>query len=833
MDSLDHYLKTELYSLIRKDSRIFDFLQTGGFDGMWYWDLENPENEWMNEQFWETLGYDPKNRKHLASEWQDIIHPDDLKLALHNFEKHLQDPDHPYDQVVRYQHRDGHTVWVRCRGIAIRDTDGKPLRMLGIHMDETKSRQLAEDNRKLKELYELATEAAHIGIWELDLASNSLNFDKRMLEIYHLNESGFAGTYDAWARLVHPDDMIEVQKQFKHSLDSGDDLNVDFRILLPSGQSRFLRAYAQVIHDKLGNPERLVGTNWDITEHRQLEEEIKKMALTDPLTGLPNRNLLEDRMSLAMAHSQRSEETLVVCMLDLDGFKPVNDTLGHDAGDRLLQEVARRLQQVLRPEDTVLRLVGDEFVLLIGGFEKELECESALKRVLQTIAQPYRIKNESVSVTASIGATYYPRDNSVADQLLRHADKAMYKAKDLGKNIYFLFDPTLESRHRANNSTIKRISKALDEKQFELYYQPQVDCSNGRVVGVEALIRWNHPILGLRQPGEFLPLIEQDDIIIRLSNWILDEATAQLETWMQQGLNLNIGINVSARHLLHGNFETKINELVERYPESLIRNVEFELVETAALEDMKTVGEIVNRFQDKGIAFALDDFGTGFSSLAHLKHMSVDTMKIDRSFVRDMLVDPGDLAIIQGVIGLSEAFQNKLIAEGVETIDQIMLLLGLGCNIMQGYSLAKPMPADKCIHWIRNFNMNPVWDAAQSSYPTRKDFDLLLMEVTHRHWLGEVKKAILKNGQETGHLPASYDECRTTRWYQNDGQKIFGNLPELHNLDILHHNTHRLGQELIDMAKAHEDERQVTDKLQQLEIASDKLINAIKRFRAL
>jgi diguanylate cyclase (GGDEF)-like protein len=833
MNHKDHYLKTELFSLIRNDVSIFEFLRQGSFDGMWYWDLERPENEWMDKKFWQTLGYDPNKKQHLASDWQELIFPEDLKLALDNFERHSNDPACPYDQIVRYRHSDGHTVWIRCRGIAIRDKSGKPVRMLGIHTDESEVFRLSASIEKLKQRFELATEAANIGFWEMDLVKNDMIWDDRMFRIYQRNKDSFSNSYADWVNCVHPDDLQIAQQEVKQSIENCSNFKSDFRILWPDGQVRYIRSHAQVLCNKNGKAERIVGANWDISEHKNMEEHIREMALTDSLTGLPNRNLLDDRLLLATARSKRSGEIFAVCMMDLDGFKLVNDTYGHEAGDKLLQEVSRRLQQVLRPEDTVLRLGGDEFVLLVGGIKVELECEVFLKRVLNTIAQPFSIQDSTVNVTASIGATFYPNDKSVGDILLRHADQAMYKAKSAGKNMYYLFDPTLESRHKENLNIINRIKKALKLGQFEIYYQPQVDCAIGKVVGVEALIRWNHPVLGLRMPGEFLPLVENDELVIDIGNWVIETAIAQLDVWLKQGLELNIGINISSKHLLHGAIEEKIDELSRKYSAETLRHIELEVVETTALEDMKVIGELVNSIQSKGVRFALDDFGTGFSSLAHLKYLSVDTLKIDRTFVRDMLVDPGDLAIIQGVLGLSKAFRSTTVAEGVESIEQTMLLLEQGCEIMQGYALSAAMPANLCREWIENFTMNPIWNAAKNKYPSRKDFELLLLEVSHRHWQEEVKTFIRKSrrAEANAEMPTDYAQCRSTAWYQNGGIEKYGNLPEFHELDLLHHNIHRLGKEIAQLVLENVDEKKINLVFDRLELATEKYVSAIRRLR--
>ncbi len=515
------------------------------------------------------------------------------------------------------------------------------------------------------------------------------------------------------------------------------------------------------VRDEAGNTRHYVGLFSDITAQKTHEYELERVAHHDALTGLPNRALLADRMGLAMAHSRRTGETLAVCLLDLDGFKPVNDRLGHKAGDRLLQEIALRLLGCIREEDTAARLGGDEFVLLLGGFREERAYEDILRRLGAAIARPVRIDGESVQVSASIGVTLYPFDPADADQLLRHADQAMYQAKAEGKGVHRLFNPASESRQRANQCLLGTIEAAIAQGQFELHYQPKVDCRAARVVGVEALLRWNHPVLGMRSPAEFLPLIEQEDLVARLGEWVIGTALKQMATWLEAGVVLPVSVNIAARHFMHGDLAGYLAARLADAPPELGRMLCIELVETAALEDVQAVRRLMARFQPAGIGFALDDFGTGYSTLLHLKQLPVDELKIDLAFIRDMLEDPDDLAIVDGIVGLARAFGRRVVAEGVERIEQILMLLELGCDVVQGHAVAPPMPAARLESWLARFQPDPRWSIAGKDYPLRADFELLLLEVGHRHWFER-----LIHGPPRG-LSASdlaYDHCPLAQW---------------------------------------------------------------------
>ncbi|MDP2247774.1 MAG: EAL domain-containing protein, partial [Nitrosomonadales bacterium] len=357
----------------------------------------------------------------------------------------------------------------------------------------------------------------------------------------------------------------------------------------------------------------------------------------DPLTQLPNRTLLADRLQQALAHAQRMNEILAVCYFDLDDFKEVNDKHGHEAGDALLVEFASRMRGCLRESDTIARMGGDEFALLLCGLSSIEECNLALDRLLEAINQPFTLGGMSASVSASIGYTIFPSDNSMPDTLLRHADHAMYQAKLNGGRGYHLFDAEHDRFTRGQRQERERIESGLLAHEFCLHYQPKVDMQRGQVVSMEALIRWNHPELGMRKPNEFLPQVEHSDFIINLGEWVILEALRQMHEWQKINLHIPVSVNIAARHLMQSNFATRLAELLSLYPEVSPRKLELEITETAVIEDISGVTQIMNSCKLLGVSFALDDFGVGYSSLTYLRRLPIDIIKIDQSFVRDML----------------------------------------------------------------------------------------------------------------------------------------------------------------------------------------------------
>jgi diguanylate cyclase (GGDEF)-like protein/PAS domain S-box-containing protein len=447
----------------------------------------------------------------------------------------------------------------------------------------------------------------------------------------------------------------------------------------------------------------------DITDQREQREQLERQAHYDELTRLPNRTRLTQLLDEAMRAADRDGYLLVVCYLDLDRFKPVNDRFGHAAGDRLLAELAGRLRSALRSRkqwaDAAARLGGDEFVLLLRAGTLE-EARLALERVLRVVAQPYVIDpaQEPVHVTTSIGATIYPIDRSDADALLRHADHAMYGAKQTGRNRYTFFDPEHRRRTEERVMAIGRVQEALDQGEFVLFWQPQVDMTRGRVLGFEALLRWEHPQQGLIAPMQFLPLIENTGLGSRVGDWVLARALEYLAQWRRDGLDIKVSVNVSARHLQEPDFAQRLSELLARHAEEdLAPFLELEILETAAHADMEATGALLARCRTLGVRFALDDFGTGYSTLKYLQTLPVDTLKIDRSFVNHMLDDAQDRGIVEGVIGLARTFGYAIVAEGVESPAQARTLVELGCHVGQGTGVAAPMPAEQVGPWTREY----------------------------------------------------------------------------------------------------------------------------------
>lgn len=565
--------------------------------------------------------------------------------------------------------------------------------------------QLAESETRFRTIFDTAGD----GIFIHDAADGRLlDVNRRMCEMYGCTrEEALQATLGAFSANVAPFDAPHASEWLRKAATDGPQSFDWLARRYDSGEAFWVEV--NLCAARIGTAQRIIAMVRDISERKRHQHELEFLAHHDPLTQLPNRVLLADRLKQAIAQTQRAECLLAIAYLDLDGFKEINDTHDHKTGDQLLVMVAQRLKEHVRAGDTVCRLGGDEFVLLLGDLNEIGECARTIERLLAALARPYPLAPQPIHITASIGLTIYPFDDADADTLMRHADQAMYVAKQSGRNRYHLFDAEQDRQVQARRSNLARIEAALRDDEFVLHYQPKVDMRSGKVVGAEALIRWQHPEEGLLPPSRFLEEIEDSDLAIRLGEWVIATALAQLARWQAAGLQLAISVNISPRHLQVRNFPERLDELLRQHPHLPPASLELEVVESAALEDVAHVAEIIDACHALGVSFALDDFGTGYSSLSYFKRLHIDVLKIDQSFVRDLLTDDEDHAIVEGVISLTRTFKRQVIAEGVESAEIGVALLELGCSLAQGYGIAKPMPAADLPHWIAHWQPYPQW----------------------------------------------------------------------------------------------------------------------------
>lgn len=550
------------------------------------------------------------------------------------------------------------------------------------------------------------------------------------------------------------------------------------------------------VQDAQGKTQQYVALFSDITTLKEHEKQLEHIAHFDQLTGLPNRVLLADRLRQGMTQAQRRNQKLAVVFLDLDAFKAVNDTHGHAIGDQLLQTVANRMKLSLREGDTLARIGGDEFVAVLLDLDDTDASEPMLNRLLSAASQPVQINNLVLQVTASLGVTFYPQIDDVdADQLLRQADQAMYLAKQEGKNRYQVFDAEQDRNVRGHIENLDRIRRALADQEFVLYYQPKVNMRSGAVVGAEALIRWQHPQKGLLPPVVFLPLIEDHPLAIELGEWVIDTALKQIRTWQAAGLHIPVSVNIGALQLQQIDFVDRLRAILAMHPNVRASDLELEILETSALQDIAQITKVINECKALGVGFALDDFGTGYSSLTYLKQLPVGLLKIDQSFVRDMLDDSDDLAILEGIISLATAFHRDVIAEGVETIEHGAVLLQLGCELAQGYGIARPMPANDFPAWTDSWKPDSAWIG--QAVVKRDDLFLLYAATDHRAWVAGTEAYLI--GARDVQPPIDYHQCNFGKWLDDQRLGDRGRLAVFKDIELVHKQIHVLAEHMLEL----------------------------------
>ena len=659
----------------------------------------------------------------------------------------------------------------------------------------TERKQTGTALQQTADRLDMATQAAGVGIWDMNMETGEAYHSQQMAAMLGYAEGELRANREAWAAIVHPDDLADANRQIA-ILNAHPDspYATTFRVKARDGSQRWIESRGRVIEHRNGKVLRMAGTHLDITERRQYQQQLEHIAHYDSLTGLPNRVLLADRLQQAMLHTQRQGRTVAVAYIDLDGFKAINDQYGHDTGDQLLTSLSGHMKRALREGDTLARMGGDEFVAILRDLTDATSTTPLLARLLAAAGEAFHTGGHVLRVSASLGVTFYPQADGVeADQLLRQADQAMYQAKLAGKNRYHIFDIEQDRSLRGHHESVARISQALNQREFLLHYQPMVNMRTGDVVGVEALIRWLHPERGLLPPGAFLSAVADHPVAIDIGEWVLDTAMAQIETWKTAGLSLPVSVNIDAIHLEHPEFVARLQRQLAHHPGVSAGDLELEVLESSALADFEHVTEVIRACGEMGIGFALDDFGTGYSTLTYLKHLSVRMLKIDQSFVRDMLDDPDDLAILSAVLGLSSAFRCRTIAEGVEHIGHGQLLLQLGCELGQGYAIARPMAAERLEAWLNNWQPDASWQTQEPI--SRDDLPILFASVEHRAWLRELASYL--NGETEALPPMHPAQCPFGQWLHSMAPVRQENRAALAALEPLHTRIHELASELI------------------------------------
>ena len=625
-----------------------------------------------------------------GSTWTQAVHPDDREPVLQAWRQAIESGaefviDH------RFRSPSGRVSWLNTRSVPLLDRAGRISGYLGINADVAELKKTEETLR--------ASEARFRGYFELPLIGIALTGpDKRWWEVNdRLCEMlGYRRSQllrMTWAEMTHPDDLVTEVARFERAVNRRiDSYSLDKRFIRQDGTVLYASVSTRCVRRPNGVVDYFVSVVQDITERKQAEEQIQQLSQYDPLTSLPNRELLTDRLQQAVLRAGRDHTQVGVMLVDLDHFKRINDTLGHPIGDQLLREAAARLQECARSCDTVSRQGGDEFAVLLPDLDAVDETARIAQRILDAIGQPFLIDDHELHVACSVGVSVYPRDGRSAEMLLKNADIAMYRAKDMGRNSYQYYQSgaTMIAHERLILETSLR--HAVDRQELELYYQPKWDFHTSAITGAEALVRWNHPELGLLPPARFISIAEDSGLVLILGEWVLRTAVQEVGRLHNIGFSgLRIAVNLSARQFRQVELADLVHEVlaVSSFDASCL---ELELTEGILMHHTEENLATLKAFKTMGVRIAIDDFGTGYSSLSYLQRFPVDVLKIDRSFVKDLPDSPGSVAIVNAVVTLAHGLGLEVVAEGVETIEQKDFLGARGCDEGQGYLFGRPMP---------------------------------------------------------------------------------------------------------------------------------------------
>jgi diguanylate cyclase (GGDEF)-like protein/PAS domain S-box-containing protein len=655
---------------------------------MWIYDLETLRFLAVNDAAVDRYGW--SREEFLSMSIRDIRPPEEMPKLL----------DAVADAgggglyrsgIWRHLRKDGSVMLVEVSSHAL-EFEGRPARAVLVS-DVTEQVRAQESLQESEERFRLLARVTNDAVWDWDLGDDTLWCNEGFETLFGFSRGEVESTIDSWTTRIHPDDLARVVDGIHRVIDEGGmTWSDEYRFLRKDGGYAHVLDRGYVIRDAAGKPLRMIRGMTDVTERKLAESRIEQLAFYDSLTGLPNRALLLDRLKQTLAAAERRGDRVALLFLDLNRFKEINDTQGHATGDDVLLEVARRFRATLRQDETVARIGGDEFLVVAQGVDQAGAARIA-ERLQQALAQPLAVRDQAFSVAASIGIAFYPDDGRCPDELLKHTDIAMYRAK-AGKTSWCFYRPEMGSELARRLEMAQRLEQALDRHALELYYQPQFDLHTRNLTGAEVLLRWTDSQWGALSPAEFIPVAEERGLMGRLGEWVLRAACRQLQAWRAAGFALpgRLAVNVDARQFEDPEFVSKTCAIVEAAgltPEDF----ELEITESGVMADPERTVAQTEALQEAGFAIAIDDFGTGYSSLAYLKRFSVDTLKIDISFVRDMLSNGNDEAIVRTIIAMARSLGLTTLAEGVETGAQADRLRELGCDFAQGFHFGPPEPA--------------------------------------------------------------------------------------------------------------------------------------------
>ena len=675
--------RTNMESPVKETKEMYRSIVEDTFVGIYI--IQNGLFAYVNGQMAEIFGY--KQEEMLFKAVREIVLPEDYELVAENIRRRIEGEIESIQYQFRGVKKDKTVIYIKVLGSKIL-YKGSPA-VIGTLIDITESKRNDEQLRMAAKVFESTIE----GVVVTDVEGKIQWVNPAFSKITGYSKEEALGKNPRILKSERHDD--EFYRDMWRDIKAKGQWQGEIWNRRKNGETYPEWLTISAIRDELGKTIQYVSVFSDITERFQREERIKYQAYHDALTGLPNRSLLHDRLSMALTHAHRSGKMIAIMMLDLDRFKRINDTLGHPVGDILLQVVAKRLANTIRSGDTVSRLGGDEFAIILENIGSVENVIKVAQKILRRMEAPVQIKAHDLYISTSIGISLYPTDGQDADSLLKFADTAMYQAKQEGRNQYRLYTPKMNDKALQRLAMENELRKALDREEFLVYYQPKLDLSSGKVIGAEALVRWKHPQLGFLSPSEFIPLAEETGLIKPVGDFVLRAACKQNKYWQDKGLNeICISVNLSAVQFQQKNLLHKVTHCLTEVglnPAYL----ELEITESSAIQNPQMTVKTLKEFKKLGIQLSIDDFGTGYSSLGLLNQLPLDTLKIDKSFIRDITSDKDNQAIVSAIIAMSHNLGIKLVAEGVETKEQMAYLKEHQCDQIQGYLISPPIAAEQ------------------------------------------------------------------------------------------------------------------------------------------